>query len=76
MLDVVARTTSIVFDLMQCFFSDCHDIVLVMFRCVYSCPRSLLRSGNSNCDSIAVAPTLHMRKWLESPASFTRTHCK
>ena len=39
MLDVVARTTSIVFDLMQCFSSDCHDMVLVMFRCVYSCPQ-------------------------------------
>ena len=33
-LDVVARTTSIVFDLMQCFASDSHDTVAVMFRCV------------------------------------------
>ena len=32
--DVVARTTSIVFDLMQCFASDSHDTVVVMFRCV------------------------------------------
>ena len=29
-----ARTTSIVFDLMQCFASDSHDTVVVMFRCV------------------------------------------
>ena len=33
-LDVVAKTTSIVFDLMQCFASDSHDTVVVMFRCV------------------------------------------
>ena len=34
MLEVVARTTSIVFDLMQCIGSDSHDTVAFMFRCV------------------------------------------
>ena len=33
-LKVVARTTSIVLDLMQCFASNSHDTVAVMFGCV------------------------------------------
>ena len=38
MLDVVARTISIMLDLMQCFVSDSHDTVVVLFRCVQLSP--------------------------------------
>ena len=47
---VIARTTSIVFDLMQCYDSDSHDTVAFMFRCVYMTPGDFLKSGNSNSE--------------------------
>ena len=33
-LSLIARTISIVFDLMECFASDSHYTVVVLFRCV------------------------------------------